>query len=69
MLNKELEYGNNLRTAFEKVFIHQKAKLDGKQTMEVEVLWDTQEKTWEPLNIIKADGPITVAQYEKENNQ
>ena len=27
--------------------------LDGKQTMEVEVLWDTGEKTWEPLTAMK----------------
>ena len=37
--------------------------------MEVEVLWDTGEKTWVPLNIIKAYDPVTaVAQYVKEKN-
>ena len=31
--------------------------------MEVEVLWDTGEKTWEPLNTIKANDPVTVSKY------
>ena len=42
--------------------------LDGKQTMEVEVLWDTGEKTWEPLPWMMTDDPDTVAQYVKEKN-
>jgi len=36
--------------------------------MEVEVLWDTGEKSWEPLNVMKTDDPVTVAQYVKEKN-
>ena len=37
--------------------------------MEVEVvLWDTEEKTWESLNMMKADDQVTVAQYVKEKN-
>ena len=32
------------------------------------VLWDAGEHTWEPLNIIKADDPVTVAQYVKVKN-
>lgn len=32
--------------------------------MEVEVLWVSGEKTWEPLNTInKADVPVTVSKY------
>ena len=31
--------------------------------MEVTVLWDTKKVTWEPLDIIKADNPITVPKY------
>ena len=31
--------------------------------MGVEVLLDTGEKTWEPLNTTKADDPITVLKY------
>ena len=34
---------------------------NGKQIMEVEVLWDTGEKTWEPLNVMKTDDPVTVS--------
>ena len=35
-------------------------KLDGKQTMEIEALGDAGKMTWEPLNVMKADGPATV---------
>ena len=31
--------------------------------MEVKVLWDTKEETWEHFNVIKADDPFTVAKY------
>ena len=65
LLNKDEETGHSLWT-FTKILNHRKATLNGKQTMEVEVLWDTGEKTWEPLNIIKADDPVTVAQYVRE---
>jgi len=34
--------------------------------LEVEVLCDTGEKTWEPLNTMKADEPITIAKYVKD---
>ena len=33
---------------------------DGKITMQVKVLWDTGEKTWEPLNNVKADDPVSM---------
>ena len=54
---QESEDENHLWT-FAKVINHQRAKLDGKETMEVEVPWDTGEKTWEQLHIIKADDPV-----------
>ena len=31
--------------------------------MQVKVLWDTNEETWEPLNNIKADDQVTVSKY------
>ena len=31
--------------------------------MEVKVLWDTKEETWEPLDVIKADDLITVSKF------
>ena len=35
--------------------------------MEVEVLWDAGEKTWEPLNTMKADDPVTFSKYVEKN--
>ena len=67
MLSKESEDGNHLWT-FKKVTNHHSAKLDGKQTFEVELMWDIGEKTWEPLNVIKADDLVTGAEYVKEKN-
>ena len=37
--------------------------IDGKSIMQVKVLWDTDKDIWEPLNNMKADDPVTVAQY------
>ena len=34
--------------------------------IEVEVLWDTNEATWEPLTTIRKDDPLTVAKYAKD---
>ena len=62
MLNKETEDGYHLWT-FKEILNHRKTTRDGKQLMEVEVLWDTGEKSWEPLSTIKVDDPITVAKY------
>jgi hypothetical protein len=67
MINKPQEDGDQLWT-FDRILDHRLIKYDGKQIMEVEVLWDTGEKSWEPLNIIKTDDPVTVAQYVKERN-
>jgi len=36
--------------------------------MEIKVLWDTGEKTWEQHKVMKTDDPVTVAQYVKEQN-
>ena len=58
MLNREEEEGTHLWT-FEKITNHRKATVNGKQIMEVEVLWDTWEKTWEPLNVMKMDDPVS----------
>ena len=60
MFNREKEEGTHLWT-FEKITNHRKNTTSGKQIMEVEVLWDTGEKTWEPLNVMKTDDPVTVA--------
>jgi hypothetical protein len=67
MLNKKVEDGKHLWT-FDKITGHHKNKVDGKQIMEVEVFWDTGEKSWEPLNVMKADDSVTVSQYVKGKN-
>jgi len=67
MLNREKEEGTHLWT-FDKITNHRKNTINGKQIMEVEVPWDTGEKTWEPLNVMKTDDPVTVAQYVNEKN-
>ena len=59
---KETEDGYHLWT-FKEILNHRLTKIDGKQTMEVEVLWDTGEKTWQPLNDMKADDPVTISKY------
>jgi hypothetical protein len=34
--------------------------------MKIKVLWYTGEETWEPLNVLKKDDPVTIAQYVQE---
>jgi len=67
MPNREEEEGTHLWT-FKKITDHRKISTTGKQIMEVVVLWDIGEKTWEPLNVMKTDDPVTAAQYGKEKN-
>jgi hypothetical protein len=67
LINKQTEEGHTLWT-FTEILDHRKTNIDGKQTMEVLVKWDTGEPTWEPLNVIKADDPVTVASYVKKKN-
>jgi hypothetical protein len=67
LLNKSDEDGHELWT-FSKILNHRERTNGGKKTMEVEVLWDMGEQTWEPLNNMKADDPVTVAQYVKEKD-
>ena len=47
------------------------SKLDGHRKVhgkyEVQVLWDTGEHTWEPLQLIAKQDPITCAMYAKDN--
>ena len=62
LLNKETEDGYCLWT-FKEILNHRLVKSKGKNTLEIEVLWDTGEKTWEPLNTMKADDPVTIYKY------
>ena len=39
-----------------------------KRKWEVEVLWDTREKTWEPMENVKRDDKLTLAKYAHDNN-
>ena len=49
---------------FKKILNHRTTS-NGK--VEVEVLWDTDEVTWEPLTHVRKDDPITVAKYAMDN--
>jgi len=62
LLNKETEDGHHLWT-FKEILGHRLIIRDGKNAMVVEVLWDTWERTWEPLNTFKTDDPVTVSKY------
>ena len=35
---------------------------------EVQILWDIDEVTWEPVEVIRKDDPITVAKYAKDKH-
>ena len=35
---------------------------------EVKVLWDTGEVSWEPMDVIRKDDPVTLAKYAKDKN-
>jgi len=60
LLNKETEDGYHLWT-FKEILDHHFCKKNGKTFIEVKVLWDTNEESWEPLNMIKADEAVTVS--------
>ena len=62
LLSREDE-GAGLYT-FKKILNHRTTS-NGK--VEVEVLWDTDEVTWEPLTHVRKDDPITVAKYAMDN--
>ena len=51
--------------AFEQILDHRKIKGN---KYEVLVYWTTGEETWEPLDWIAPQDPITLAIYAKENN-
>jgi hypothetical protein len=66
LLNKEEEDGHPYWT-FSEILEHRKNYTqDGKSYIEVLVKWDIGEPTWEPLNNMKADDPVTVAAYAKQ---
>ena len=60
LLNKETEDGYHLWT-FKEILDHRFCKKNGKTFIQVKVLRDTNEETWEELNMMKADDPITVS--------
>ena len=66
MINKGTEDGYHM-WLFKEILGHRKTKVDGKTIMQVKVLWDTGEESWEPLNHVKADDPVTVAKYVEEH--
>ena len=50
--------------SFETILNHR--KVNGK--WEIQVLWTTGEETWEPLNWLADQDPISIAMYAKEND-
>ena len=48
---------------YEKILGHRKTG----NKMECEVLWDTGERSWEPVDVLRKDDPITLAKYAAEN--
>jgi hypothetical protein len=65
-LNHSDEDGTEVWT-FQKILDHKLDEQgDGKQVMKIKVLWYTGEETWEPLNVLKKDDPVTIAQYVQE---
>ena len=49
---------------FTEIFAHQQKK--GK--FELKVKWINGEETWEPLNILHEDDPVSVAEYAKQES-
>lgn len=64
-LNREEDRLDGFYT-FSKILAHRPIA-DKRHQFEVQVLWDTGEKTWEPLSQVRRDDPLTVAQYAAEN--
>ena len=62
LLNKATEDGYHLWT-FKEILDHRFRKKNGKTFIEVKVLWDINEESWEELNKMKADDPVTVSKY------
>jgi hypothetical protein len=54
--------GDDSLYQFEKIIKHQEKK-GKKGYWELEVLWSTGERTWEPLGLIEADDPLSCAIY------
>ena len=63
LINRSGEDGEPAWT-FQNITGHRR---DKKKKWIVEILWDTNEKTWEPIENIKATDPITLANYAKTN--
>ena len=59
LLERSEEIEANLHT-FKKILDHQ-SRYQGRT--EVQVQWDTDEVTWEPLALVRKDDPITTAKY------
>eukprot|EP00957_Ditylum_brightwellii_P180624 13758821-Ditylum_brightwellii.AAC.1 len=65
LLSKEQgDEGNGLWT-FSKILEH---RMGENSKIEVHVLWDNGETSWEPLAILKKDNPVTIAAYAKERH-
>ena len=63
MVNKRNEEGAEY-FEFDKILDHRKSNLPGRKgKLDVLVGWIDQEPSWEPMEVIKKDDPITLAAY------
>ena len=63
LLSREQEDGANGMWTFSKILNHRTVN---KGKIEVEVLWDNGETSWEPLAMMQKDDPVTIAAYAKD---
>ena len=63
LLSREQEDGANGMWTFSKILNHRTVN---KGKIEVEVLWDNEETSWEPLAMMQKDDPVTIAAYAKD---
>jgi len=68
MANKEDEDGEE-RWTFDKILNHRWSKLPNRKgRIDVLVKWDQLDPSWEPMEIIKKDDPVTLAEYAKSKD-
>ena len=63
LLSREQNDNDNGMWTFSKILDHRTAE-QGK--IELEVLWDNGETSWEPLTMMRKDDPVTIAAYARD---
>jgi hypothetical protein len=66
MANRDDEDGEE-RWTFDEILDHRWSKLPGRKgKIDVLVRWDVLDPSWEPMEIIKKDDPVTLAKYVRD---